>query len=408
MKVTLQKLMASAGLEGISVVAGKAGLSREVGWTNTIESPDLAEFARQNELIFMTGIEIRGDEEPLLLLIKRICDSGSAGLLINLGPYIAAVPQSAVDFAEANGFPLLTMPWNIRIADTAHSICEYIIKNADSAVSRPAASRPMVNRLAVNDILRRITLGGKPTAEERETLEADGFAGTPGHCAVVCRLSKEAGEEDRELIRQIVGHQFANEERLSAFFQAGSDIVFLFAERPGDDVDLDAEMGKVAQKIGAFHNGRRFFFGIGLFHEGLERLYRSFYEATAAVLSARYYSQTDRRCFSFAASGIYRLVADLGTGEKLKDFSSSVLGRLEEYDALNATNNMEFLRYCLEEDGSVSRVGKRLYLHRNTVMYRIKKIEDILGCDFSSMLDKASLTVALAVRDLEKLSPHVT
>ena len=61
---------------------------------------------------------------------------------------------------------------------------------------------------------------------------------------------------------------------------------------------------------------------------------------------------------------------------------------LEEYDRKHGTGLVETLEVMLQNGGSKKQTAEKLYLHRNTMMYRVKKIEEILKCnivDFTNL-----------------------
>lgn len=387
-------------LKNISIAAGAEGLRREVSWTNTIESPDLAEFAHPNELIFMTGIQIRNDEELLLQLVKKLYAVNTAGLLINLGPYISIIPERIIKFANANVYPVFSMPWNIRIADTAHVICEYIIKSSEVNASRIKPE--------INDIFRRLTLGASDAAAEIDILKRNGFTDNQNYCVLVCSLANEAKEKEAEIIRQVINHQLSFLGRPPVSFYVANTLLFVLITRlnPGSFMnDMDSIMTSAARKIEMQIDELNFCVGMGFFYDHPEKLHQSYIEALTAIKASKFKTIAEKRYFNFAESGVFRLFTNFKDQAELKIFSNMILDKLKQYDRINSSNNLEFLRYYLEEDGSVSRIVKRLYMHRNTVMYRVKKIEDILKCNLSSSLDKTNLMVAIIIEDILKPLP---
>ena len=67
--------------------------------------------------------------------------------------------------------------------------------------------------------------------------------------------------------------------------------------------------------------------------------------------------------------------------EYLYEFCSSVLGKLYDYDEQNKTNLVETLEQYFQCNSNISTAAKRMYLHRNTFIYRIEKIKGILGSE---------------------------
>ena len=55
---------------------------------------------------------------------------------------------------------------------------------------------------------------------------------------------------------------------------------------------------------------------------------------------------------------------------------------------------MYLFTYFVEENGSTSRISERQFIHRNTVLYKIKKIEMLLDMDLSNPFTKTNLYIA--------------
>jgi DNA-binding PucR family transcriptional regulator len=58
------------------------------------------------------------------------------------------------------------------------------------------------------------------------------------------------------------------------------------------------------------------------------------------------------------------------------------------------------LRAYLEEDRVQRRVAARCFIHVNTVVYRVRRIEELLGVDLADPSVVFDLTLALRIRDL--------
>lgn len=56
------------------------------------------------------------------------------------------------------------------------------------------------------------------------------------------------------------------------------------------------------------------------------------------------------------------------------------------------------LRYWLEHDGSIQKVAEELFLHRNTVNYRIQKIRSLVSMD--TAIQKTRLLLAFYMNDV--------
>jgi len=79
----------------------------------------------------------------------------------------------------------------------------------------------------------------------------------------------------------------------------------------------------------------------------------------------------------------------------LRSFRERLLGPLREYDDRHSAELMTTLRAFLACDGSWSVCASRMYVHVNTVRYRIGRIEALTGRDLSALADRVDFFLAL-------------
>ncbi len=53
------------------------------------------------------------------------------------------------------------------------------------------------------------------------------------------------------------------------------------------------------------------------------------------------------------------------------------------------------LQVYLDSNGQVREAAKRLYVHRNTLAYRLERLQDLLGCDLKELDTIIDLRLAL-------------
>ncbi|KJQ52899.1 helix-turn-helix domain-containing protein [Microbacterium sp. SA39] len=79
----------------------------------------------------------------------------------------------------------------------------------------------------------------------------------------------------------------------------------------------------------------------------------------------------------------------------LRSLSRRVLAPLEEADPSGTLT--ETLRSFLRHSGTVRAIGDELFIHRNTLAYRVRRIETLLGVDLQDGETRATLLLALHV-----------
>ena len=91
------------------------------------------------------------------------------------------------------------------------------------------------------------------------------------------------------------------------------------------------------------------------------------------------------------------VVSSPGLGTALAD---RVLGPLDRLDPSDRDVIIETLTAWLDSDGSAQRAGARLYCHRNTVLNRLRRFEQLTGRCLTRPSDAVEVSLALAARRL--------
>ena len=128
-----------------------------------------------------------------------------------------------------------------------------------------------------------------------------------------------------------------------------------------------------------------------------ERLAQSAREARYALQVC----ETERRDEAqFADLGTYQLLLSLQDPEALGTFAASVLGPIDAYDERHGGHLIPSLRAFLERNARWEAAANDLYVHRHTLRYRMRKIEELTNRDLASARDRMELFLALRARDL--------
>lgn len=109
--------------------------------------------------------------------------------------------------------------------------------------------------------------------------------------------------------------------------------------------------------------------------------YAEAYRLAAGALDLVQRAGSRNRVVAMADLGIYRLLLQVKRPEELIDFMNHVLRPLYEYDGRRDTTLVETLRAFLRCGFSAAATAEVLIVHPNTVSYRLRRIEEILGVD---------------------------
>lgn len=97
--------------------------------------------------------------------------------------------------------------------------------------------------------------------------------------------------------------------------------------------------------------------------------------------------------------GLFRILCNESIQSDLAEFCSDVVGPLIQYDKNNKTELLRTLKTYFECDGNMKKLSEKMYVHYNTVIYRLDKIKEILSVDLENNDVRVDLQVALKAMD---------
>lgn len=136
------------------------------------------------------------------------------------------------------------------------------------------------------------------------------------------------------------------------------------------------------------------FVGIGTIVDNLKDIGRSFKEAQIALLVGGIF-ENEKHVINYNNLGIGRLIYQLPT-TLCRLFLREVFkeGSFESLDSETVLTIQKFF----ENNLNVSETSRQLYVHRNTLVYRLDKIEKITGLDLRKFDDAIIFKVAMLVK----------
>ncbi len=111
------------------VIAGHAGLKREVESIEVSETPDVIHFLAENSLLITTGYAFKDNPAELGNLISQINERPCAGIAIKLKRFIDKIPQEVIDLADSLDFPIIQIPESLTLGTVAHQLLSFIWDN---------------------------------------------------------------------------------------------------------------------------------------------------------------------------------------------------------------------------------------------------------------------------------------
>ena len=141
--------------------------------------------------------------------------------------------------------------------------------------------------------------------------------------------------------------------------------------------------------------------GIGTPVAGIKDLAKSFKEAQVALEVGKVFD-TERTIVSYDSLGIARLIYQLPT--TLCEMFLHEVFKTGSIDSLDQETLFTIQRF-FENNLNVSETSRKLFVHRNTLVYRLEKIKKITGLDLREFDDAIVFKVALMVKKYLDANP---
>ncbi|MCS6964254.1 MAG: helix-turn-helix domain-containing protein [Thermoflexus sp.] len=179
-------------------------------------------------------------------------------------------------------------------------------------------------------------------------------------------------------------------------------VAFVFPP-PGGEADLEAVVEGLRVELARALGLSRLAAGVGGVYAGPAGLSRSFREAVQSLQMVEALLGGDR-ALAYQRLDVYRLLYPLRESEALEEFYNQTLGPLERYDLEHRAELIPTLEAFFACDGNLQRTAERLFLHRNSLAYRLRRIQEITGMDLRRWEDCFRLQLALKIRPILRRS----
>jgi len=105
----------------------------------------------------------------------------------------------------------------------------------------------------------------------------------------------------------------------------------------------------------------------------------------------------------FGDLSVYRLLFQLEGSPELESFCREVLGPLMDYEG--SGDLLETLDAFCDRLGNLSQTAEKLFIHRNSLLYRMERIQQLAGIDMNNPDTRLAVHLALKIRRMLRPAP---
>ena len=359
----------------VTLISGKGGLANVISCSHIIEKPSFSAFLEGKDIVFTTGVALEETDE-LFEIAKLSFEAKAAALVVNLGPYIKEIPEKLSLFCNKYNFPLFTVPWHIHIEELLQAVYSITAKEYSCDIELEAIFENAIRFPERRDLYEY-------------KIEEKGYSRNWKYCVCIVHPMDQSGTapvSSEEISRHIAKTTESSGEFIFPYV-SGPDVIVVFANLSAKDTE---------EKMHHFlmpYDENNYAFSIGRSTKSIRCLRKS-YLLAQKILTMKLSHQLPKRISSYDEMGLYKIILGLENQDVLNQIHEEYLLPLIEYDHACGTDYVNFITTYLKCDGHIKEISEKMFIHKNTVHYKVHRIEEILDCDLSRLDTKIYLMIA--------------
>lgn len=383
MSITVDRFLETVNDYNVSIVAGKEGLGNIIEWFHMAENAFEIDHINEKELVFSSG-ENMENEIIFIEFLEQLVARKSSGLVVAYGYYLQHVSDQIKEFCDEHCFPLMMVMHSVNIS------------NITKLLSIQLLESEKINRQLFSAMKNAISFPEKMEGY-LPTLLQYGFKKNEMYEVTIIKMNNPdmiSSSESQWIVKSMEGQLLSAGDKS---FVLTMDDIFVFVFSNYSEKEIRALMLKIIMLLRM--KDYKFFVGSSVNHLGIEKLSQAYVQAKKVTdLSER--MGWINMMVRYGELGIYQLLLAINNKEIIKQYYDEMLGKLEEHDHNNGSDYLEFLKVYLNSNCNINDTADKLFIHRNTVVYKIKKINELLDCDLSEIDVRVRLYLAVMVHDI--------
>ena len=373
------------------LVAGDGGLKKKISWiyfADTLQclrdDMNVSDFLNGNELVIMTNTSLTDDEEKVMKVIRAMYEKHISALFINDGQ----ISKGVIDFCNSKGLPLFALSLEIRLLDFSKLICEKLLDEEKNTSTKERLLYTILysDSLDIDQVLLQAEQIGVSLSGKCKIIYFKIFEGRKKQDFVL--LNSE--------LTTLAETEFINHgiKRVLTLTEINAECMLISDEMASQDLLTSILENIIKKAKSEFKINLKI--GIGSSYEYIRDFRKSMEEAKSAVKFSKMFGD-DRKIIFYDDIDIYSLITMINDGAYLDSFVEKNIGKLISADENSEADLINTLSSYISHNLNMNETANSLYIHRNTLHYRLEKIKNILNMDLNDIDNILTLKLSLAI-----------
>lgn len=380
MHITLADILKLNTFKEARILSKDTDLNRMVSFNYVIDSfcdfKETLNGLADDVLVFVFGHSIANEPERLIEILGMLENFKIPGVIVYVNKYIKEIPKTVIHAYQDAKMPLITIPWQVKYLDVANEIFS-------------AITRKQLEVQEQSDLLAQLLFD--PTFDGPDItfrLSQLNYNHDTPHCILVAKINSfnlcspptrfrdfNTGEL-KENYHTALRNYFSLNDFEFISMQHGDSIIFLMEKE--DCKKIGDDSGQLLGIHPASNNCEiSLDIGIGMNVNKLDELQVSYNQAKN-VIDAKRRKLVEPHINYFGDLGLFQILYTVDLTH-LKKLYPNKIKPIIEYDQTHNSCLLDTLEIYLDNKNSLATAAKILFVHKNTILYRIDKVNSLVN-----------------------------
>ncbi|MGL6113653.1 MAG: PucR family transcriptional regulator [Cetobacterium sp.] len=368
------------------LISGENGLAREISWPYIKMTDSIKDWINGKELIFI----LDESKEKLKYIIEEAIEKNASGIVILSKNNNIEFSEEIIKLSEKNKFPIFLLDWNIKLLN----LTQKIIYEIQSSKNKYENIKLKFQELLFNNCSLSFIL------EKLYNIKSKNY-----YSLVSIRMNKNKKLEEfysfilKKLKQDFLFINNLEENQYVDIFYDNQISIFLLDNNKEKLKNYIKSFQEIYQKINEHQNESLFF--QGKIRDKDFILKESYNEIEKLIEISSLFENKDK-IYDYYELGFYRLLFQIKEINILKEFYLENIGILINHDEKFKTKLLQTLKEYYINNRNLTITSEKLNIHKNTLIYRINIIKELLKKDLNLGLENLELFNSIIIYEYLK------
>jgi Sugar diacid utilization regulator len=390
--ISVKNILQLPALKSLEIVAGQSGIENKVGYVTVMEVPDIIRWLQGNDFLITSLYSVREDVKVQCSLIEELSKSSCSCVAIKTGQYVKDISEELKQTADECGLPLIKIPYDVPYIDIIMTIMTSILeeKNMDAIIEKYIKDVIFDSYDDESLMIER----GRPLGilvEENFYISMN-FSFPKGF---------EPNQKDMDnLVRagKTLAHFTSHHSEISydalLFMKNHISVIFESLSREAIIKSLSFIEKEALKQLQYYLPDIPIKVGFGTIEKNLQGIKHTYFNSLKAIRTGNLF-QPEERVYYYEDMEMYCILNNIITDDT-KEFSHKILNKITSKEIRNTLNAY------YECNANIEKTAERLYMHKNTIKYRLLKIQEMTGLDIKNNDENFKLYLAVLIDKIHK------